>query len=722
MTNNLKILLVVFSLLLFLIVLRLISNKKISIKYSLLWLVVSILIFIVGAFPNFIGFFTKKIGFETTSNLVIGIILTLLLFITLILTVIVADQKKKIKLLIQETSIIKSRIEEEKNENDAYVRDLPEVRENDSEWIKVFYKMVKSNYAITGMTALGVLYKRDYIIKNNYYFDESFTYFSDLVYLTKVMCGTENVIQIRMVLYIKRKHNDPINLPSLSQISDTKNKMLEVMRAYLLMKEYIKGKDERAELYIDGKFIKYYVIKIAPFYLHGEPEEIPEVREMADKCLPLIQKAAKKKSMLYSQSLMKYSANHTSEQIAGKVRRHSARQTFFRLMRSKSATKKYLYRKWFSKMELMNHTVVFESFLGRNYSDSPKYVYEYLCEKYPGKFNCIWIRGKHAKFDLPYPAKQVKRFSLKYFYYMGRAKYFVFNGRQPKYFIKREGTVFLETWHGTPLKRLVFDQNEVMSATPLYKRDVYLQSRSWDYLIAPNKFCSEIFARCFMFDNTMLETGYPRNDILHRSEEETKRMMAEIKAELGIPDGKKVILYAPTWRDDEYFDSGQYKFSLQLDLDMLREKLGDDYVVVLRTHYFIVDALNLEDYEGFAFNGSGGNFDDIARLYLIADILITDYSSVFFDYANLKRPMLFFTYDLEKYRGVLRGFYLDMEEEVPGPMLFNTAEIVDAVQRIDEITEEYKDKYDKFYDKYCGWEHGDSTKKVVDVVFADDIK
>ena len=116
MTNNLKILLVVFSLLLFLIVLRLISNKKISIKYSLLWLVVSILIFIVGAFPNFIGFFTKKIGFETTSNLVIGIILTLLLFITLILTVIVADQKKKIKLLIQETSIIKSRIEEEKNE------------------------------------------------------------------------------------------------------------------------------------------------------------------------------------------------------------------------------------------------------------------------------------------------------------------------------------------------------------------------------------------------------------------------------------------------------------------------------------------------------------------------------------------------------------------------------------------------------------------------------
>ncbi|MBE6161607.1 MAG: DUF2304 domain-containing protein [Firmicutes bacterium] len=115
-TSNLRILLIIFSLILFLMVLRLIANKKIPIKYSLIWLLVSVLIFVVGAFPKFVSFFTTKIGFETTSNLVIGIILTLLLFITLILTVIVADQKKKIKLLIQETSIIKSRIEEEKNE------------------------------------------------------------------------------------------------------------------------------------------------------------------------------------------------------------------------------------------------------------------------------------------------------------------------------------------------------------------------------------------------------------------------------------------------------------------------------------------------------------------------------------------------------------------------------------------------------------------------------
>lgn len=109
MANNLRILLIIFSVILLIIVSKLISNKKMPIKYSLIWILVSVLIFIVGTFPKFIGFFTSKIGFETTSNLVIGIILTLLLCITMILTIIVASQKRQIKMLIQEISIIKSK-------------------------------------------------------------------------------------------------------------------------------------------------------------------------------------------------------------------------------------------------------------------------------------------------------------------------------------------------------------------------------------------------------------------------------------------------------------------------------------------------------------------------------------------------------------------------------------------------------------------------------------
>ena len=110
-------------------------------------------------------------------------------------------------------------------------------------------------------------------------------------------------------------------------------------------------------------------------------------------------------------------------------------------------------------------------------------------------------------------------------------------------------------------------------------------------------------------------------------------------------------------------------------------------------------------------------YDDITEIYLMSDILITDYSSVFFDFANLKRPMLFYTYDLDKYRDVLRGFYINMEEELPGPLVFTTDEVIDTIKHMDEITEKYADRYVKFYDKFCGWEDGHSSQRVVETVF-----
>ena len=138
-------------------------------------------------------------------------------------------------------------------------------------------------------------------------------------------------------------------------------------------------------------------------------------------------------------------------------------------------------------------------------------------------------------------------------------------------------------------------------------------------------------------------------------------------------------------------------------------------MLLLRTHYFIADTVDLSGVEDFVYNVS--KYDDIAELYLISDILITDYSSVFFDYANLKRPMLFYMYDLDKYRDVLRGFYIDVEKELPGPLLFTSEDVVKAINNIDNILKEYEDKYKVFYDKFCGWEAGRSTQKVVETVF-----
>ena len=148
---------------------------------------------------------------------------------------------------------------------------------------------------------------------------------------------------------------------------------------------------------------------------------------------------------------------------------------------------------------------------------------------------------------------------------------------------------------------------------------------------------------------------------------------------------------------------------------LLKKEFSDEYVVLLRMHYWIVDQLDLSKYPGFVYNGS--DYDDITELYMISDICMTDYSSVFFDYANLKRPILYYMYDLEKYRDVLRGFYLDVEKELPGPILQTNDEVVEAIKNIDKVTEEYKDKYAEFYDRFCCIDDGHAAERVVKAVF-----
>ena len=140
------------------------------------------------------------------------------------------------------------------------------------------------------------------------------------------------------------------------------------------------------------------------------------------------------------------------------------------------------------------------------------------------------------------------------------------------------------------------------------------------------------------------------------------------------------MLYAPTFRDNQHDGSG-YTYDTHLDFDRLREEFGDEYVILFRAHYFVANQFDFSRYEGFVYDVSA--LDDITPLYLISDLLITDYSSVFFDYANLKRPVLFYMYDLEQYANDIRGFYFSLDE-LPGPILKTEDELVDAIRRVEE--------------------------------------
>ncbi len=360
--------------------------------------------------------------------------------------------------------------------------------------------------------------------------------------------------------------------------------------------------------------------------------------------------------------------------------------------------------------------IVFESFLGKQYSDNPRAIYEYLVQS-NADYKILWSFDKSNadKFE-DKKIHTIKRLSLKWLLVMPRAKYWVTNSRLPLWIPKPKHTTYLQTWHGTPLKKLAIDINDIHmpgTDTKEYKQDFIKESNKWDYLISPNRYSTDIFRRAFAFNNEMIESGYPRNDFLINSN--TAETIDLIKLKNNLPFDKKVILYAPTWRDNQFHERGKYKFDLQLDLEQLRNELGDNYIIVLRMHYLVAENMDLTPFEGFAYDFS--YYEDIRELYLVSDILITDYSSVFFDYANLKRPIIFFVYDIEEYRDKLRGFYFDFEENAPGPLVRETDEVISCIKTIDIEGYRRSQEFDDFYEKFCSLEDGLASKRVVEEVF-----
>jgi len=554
-------------------------------------------------------------------------------------------------------------------------------------------------------TAVNLLIRKDFIDEYNISFDENSLVYSDLKFLIKALVNVEQVPYFKEAIYFKRLRNDPITNPSLTQ----QNGALRILD-YLALYIRLRGNPEYEEAYafLDKHFLNFY-----------RKDIIMHIKE--EDHIDLIFNALSKTLALMDPNVIKNTSNITRIEIKSLLRgniklfkRINRRHQYLRELKWGLSSKRrfayFVHNRIFSLLPMKKKQIFIESFLGRNYSDSPKYIYEYMQEHYP-EYTFVWCFDE--KREIPGNAKQVIRFSIPYFYHLARSKYWINNSRMPNLLNKRKGNVYLQTWHGTPLKRLVFDMDDVHSADPKYKKKFYNQSRRWDYLSSPNAYSSEIFKRAFLFDKEMLEYGYPRNDLLINKN--TEKDVNTLKDKLGIPQNKKVVLYAPTWRDDEFFSRGKYKFTLQLDLDELQRRLGDEYVVLLRTHYFIANVLDISGYEGFVYDFS--SYDDIAELYLVSDILITDYSSVFFDYANLGRPILFFTYDIEKYRDQLRGFYIDMEKELPGPLLYTSDEVIDAIENIDDVQEQYKEKYDVFSERFCAWDDGRSAQKTVEHVF-----
>jgi CDP-glycerol glycerophosphotransferase len=361
------------------------------------------------------------------------------------------------------------------------------------------------------------------------------------------------------------------------------------------------------------------------------------------------------------------------------------------------------------RTEPLRDAVIYTSFHGRQYSDSPRAIHEELVRR-GAPLEHLWV-VQDGQCEVPPSATVVRDGSREFHDALATSRYVVTNDHFPDWFARRPDQVCLQTWHGTPLKRLGFDVTARRNDGNRFTRWEQ-QVENWQYVLSPNHFSTPILRRAYAVEGEMLETGYPRDDVLAGAGREARTK--ELRRRLGIPDGKRTVLYAPTYRDHVYDQNGRYRLDLQLDLERLRAAVGEDTVILFRKHHYIVDPVPTDPH-GFIRDVS--RYPDGTELMLAADVLVTDYSSMMFDYANTGRPMLFFTYDLDAYADEIRGFYVDFTEIVPGPLLRTTDDLAGALGDIEGVQASFAERYGEFTRRFCELDDGQAAARVVDRLF-----
>ena len=348
----------------------------------------------------------------------------------------------------------------------------------------------------------------------------------------------------------------------------------------------------------------------------------------------------------------------------------------------------------------------FNSFQGR-YSDSPRAIAQELAG---GSIDQVWRADDPHAGAFPAGARTVRGGTWDHVRAIGSARWVVTNDWMVSH-PKRRGQTWLQTWHGTPLKRLALDRG----LSPEQERSIAREVRKWDYLVSPNPFSTEVFRGAFGYEGAVLETGYPRNDVLSRPDAAETR--DRVRQELGIPSDHTAVLYAPTWRDRVVTADDSEGFSLTLDVDAFSAALSGNHTLLLRLHHYIAGRFaNVSTPSCVNVSGHA----DISDLYLAADVLVTDYSSAMFDFAVTRKPILFLAPDLERYRDEMRGFYFDFEADAPGPILRRTDELLQALADPAGTDAAYAPAYERFRDRFCALEDGHAARRVVEAVFGEE--
>ncbi|PTW91022.1 CDP-glycerol glycerophosphotransferase [Microbacteriaceae bacterium MWH-Ta3] len=353
---------------------------------------------------------------------------------------------------------------------------------------------------------------------------------------------------------------------------------------------------------------------------------------------------------------------------------------------------------------VLANAVLFETFQGKTIGDNPLDIYEAVKRARPD-LTIYWtvITGKTTA---PEGTIGLAHGSREWLQVLATAKYLVNNTNFPWYFRKVEGQVYLQTWHGTPLKRLGRDI-ENNNLTKSYLDTMDREASFWDYLISPSPFCTQIFPESFGYSGRILETGYPRND---RLVVQPEGLREAVRARLGVDAQTTLVMYAPTWRDFKRSATGNWQTVNYMGADT---PMPDGTRLMFRGHTN-THAAHTDAVAGGAIDVT--TYPDVAELYLAADVLITDYSSVMFDFTVTGKPVIFLAPDIARYESE-RGFYFDFRNEAPGPMCMTTDEVLHAMANLDAVRSDYATKYAAWRAKFNSLEDGHAAQRVTDIVF-----
>lgn len=357
----------------------------------------------------------------------------------------------------------------------------------------------------------------------------------------------------------------------------------------------------------------------------------------------------------------------------------------------------------FNCLPIKNNKIFLFSYYGSHYGDNPKYISEYILANDPDmKFDIIWAFNDPESKQHLTGVRKVRTMSLGYLYHLCTSKVIITNYRTTDMFVKRKKQYYIQTWHSS--LRLKYIEKDAEHVLPEHYVQMAKQdSRKCDLLLSGCKLSTEIFQRAFWYKGEIFEYGTPRNDIFFQQE---KDMRKHVLSKLHIPEHYRIILYAPTFRKDNHLDV--YNLDYSRLLKGLKNKFGGNWIVLVKLHPHLIAQAKQLPVSREVINVTA--YDDIQQLLNIADVLISDYSSLMFDFSFTHRPCFLYVPDIEDYSNNDRRLYFDLME-LPFISATSNYDLLNKVEGFNEA--EYEKNLNHFLSRIGTFEAGHACEKLL---------